>query len=434
MIPGEIVERRGHRCDRSTPAADRSPTLDRASTPATGRSRSARTTTSPRPTRPGVRPRRRPAGTRLDIPAGTAVRFEPGIERDVDAGAARRAPGRRRPARRVRRSRSTVSPTMLIDRHATPPSTARPPATASGWPTPTCSIEVDRGPARGPAAGDEAVFGGGKVIRESMGQAGRTRAEGAPDLVITGAVILDHWGVVKADIGIRDGRIVAHRQGRQPRHHGRRPPRPGDRPVAPRSSSGNGKILTAGAIDSPRPPHLPADPRRGARRRHHHDHRRRHRARPRARRRPRSPRRLAPGPDAGGARRLAGQRRAARQGQHRLRRGAVGAAARRAPSGFKLHEDWGTTPGRHRRLPAGRRRDRRAGRHPHRHPQRGRVRGVDAAPRSPAGRSTPTTPRAPAAATPRTSSRSPRTPTCCRPRPTRPGRTPSTPSTSTSTC
>ena len=61
----------------------------------------------------------------------------------------------------------------------------------------------------GPLAGDEAVFGGGKVIRESMGQAVATRAEGTPDLVITGAVVLDHWGVIKADVGVRDGRIVA---------------------------------------------------------------------------------------------------------------------------------------------------------------------------------------------------------------------------------
>ncbi len=45
------------------------------------------------------------------------------------------------------------------------------------------------------------MFGGGKVIRESMGQSGRTRAEGTPVLVITGALILDHCGVVKADIG-----------------------------------------------------------------------------------------------------------------------------------------------------------------------------------------------------------------------------------------
>src|SRR3546814_12321294 len=57
--------------------------------------------------------------------------------------------------------------------------------------------------------GDEAVFGGGKSIRESMAQSLATRADGTPDLVITGVVVLDHWGVLKADVGIRDGRLVA---------------------------------------------------------------------------------------------------------------------------------------------------------------------------------------------------------------------------------
>src|SRR6266851_2868275 len=70
-------------------------------------------------------------------------------------------------------------------------------------------IEVTEDRSRGAGSGDEVVFGGGKVIRESMGQSLTTRAEGAPDLVITGAVILDHWGIIKADIGILDGRIVA---------------------------------------------------------------------------------------------------------------------------------------------------------------------------------------------------------------------------------
>ena len=69
-------------------------------------------------------------------------------------------------------------------------------------------IEVTEDRCRGPQGGDEVVFGGGKVIRESMGQARATRAEGTPDLVITGALVLDHWGVVKADVGVRDGRIV----------------------------------------------------------------------------------------------------------------------------------------------------------------------------------------------------------------------------------
>ena len=57
--------------------------------------------------------------------------------------------------------------------------------------------------------GEEVKFGGGKVIRESMGQSRATRADGAPDTVITGVVVLDHWGIIKADLGIRDGRIVA---------------------------------------------------------------------------------------------------------------------------------------------------------------------------------------------------------------------------------
>ena len=57
--------------------------------------------------------------------------------------------------------------------------------------------------------GDEAKFGGGKTLRDGMGQAPDvTRADGALDLVLTNAIIIDHWGIVKADIGIRDGRIV----------------------------------------------------------------------------------------------------------------------------------------------------------------------------------------------------------------------------------
>ena len=56
-------------------------------------------------------------------------------------------------------------------------------------------------------AGEEAKFGGGKVIRDGMGQSARaTRADGVLDCVITNALIVDHWGIVKADIGLRDGR------------------------------------------------------------------------------------------------------------------------------------------------------------------------------------------------------------------------------------
>jgi len=110
-------------------------------------------------------------------------------------------------------------------------------------------IEVEEDRCGGPGkAGDEAVFGGGKVIRESMGQGGRTRAQGAADLVITGAVILDHWGVVKADVGVRDGRITAlGKAGNPDVMDGVHP----DLVIGPGTEilAGNGRILTAGAID-----------------------------------------------------------------------------------------------------------------------------------------------------------------------------------------
>jgi urease subunit alpha len=57
--------------------------------------------------------------------------------------------------------------------------------------------------------GEEVKFGGGKTIRDGMAQSQRTRAEGAVDTVLTNALIVDHWGIVKADIGLKDGRIVA---------------------------------------------------------------------------------------------------------------------------------------------------------------------------------------------------------------------------------
>ena len=110
-------------------------------------------------------------------------------------------------------------------------------------------VEVTEDRCGGPGrAGDEAVFGGGKVLRESMGQGRATRAEGAPDTVITGAVVLDHWGVVKADVGIRDGRIVAlGKAGNPDTMDGVHP----QLVVGPSTEiiAGNGRILTAGAID-----------------------------------------------------------------------------------------------------------------------------------------------------------------------------------------
>ena len=58
------------------------------------------------------------------------------------------------------------------------------------------------------AYGEEVKFGGGKTIRDGMAQSQRTRLEGAVDCVMTNALILDHWGIVKCDIGLKDGRIV----------------------------------------------------------------------------------------------------------------------------------------------------------------------------------------------------------------------------------
>ena len=96
--------------------------------------------------------------------------------------------------------------------------------------------------------GEEAVFGGGKSIRESMAQATTTRVEGALDTVVTNAVVLDHWGVVKADVGIRGGRIVAlGRAGNPDVADGVHPAMV----IGPSTDvvSGEGRILTAGAVD-----------------------------------------------------------------------------------------------------------------------------------------------------------------------------------------
>ena len=99
------------------------------------------------------------------------------------------------------------------------------------------------------AGGEEAVFGGGKSIRESMAQGSTTRADGAPDTVITNAIVLDHWGIVRADVGIRDGRIVAlGRAGNPDVADGVHPLLQ----IGPSTDviSGEGKILTAGGIDT----------------------------------------------------------------------------------------------------------------------------------------------------------------------------------------
>ena len=95
--------------------------------------------------------------------------------------------------------------------------------------------------------GEEVKFGGGKVIRDGMGQAQAGRDEGAVDTVITNALLIDHWGIVKADVGLKDGRI--HGIGKA----GNPDTQPGvDIVIGPATEAiaGEGKILTAGAFDA----------------------------------------------------------------------------------------------------------------------------------------------------------------------------------------
>lgn len=95
--------------------------------------------------------------------------------------------------------------------------------------------------------GEEARFGGGKTIRDGMGQSQLSRAQGAEDTVITNALIVDHWGIVKADVALRDGRIAAIGKAGNPDIQ------PGvDIIIGPGTEiiAAEGKILTAGGIDS----------------------------------------------------------------------------------------------------------------------------------------------------------------------------------------
>jgi urease subunit alpha len=95
--------------------------------------------------------------------------------------------------------------------------------------------------------GEEVKFGGGKTIRDGMAQSQRTRAEGAMDTVLTNALIIDHWGIVKADIGLKDGRIAAIGKAGNP------DTMPGvDIIIGPGTEiiSCEGNIVTAGGIDS----------------------------------------------------------------------------------------------------------------------------------------------------------------------------------------
>ncbi|MGH3670024.1 MAG: urease subunit beta, partial [Pseudonocardiaceae bacterium] len=193
-------------------------------------------------------------GMRLAVPAGTSVRFEPGIERVVRVvalGGARTVPGLRldgpEPGDARAAPLSEGQWTIERSRYAELYGPTEGDRVRLADTDLLLLITEDR--CRGPHGGDEAVFGGGKVIRESMGQSRASRADGAPDLVITGAVVLDHWGVVKADIGVRDGRIVGLGKAGNPDIMDGVHPQlvigQGTEVIA-----GNGMILTAGGVDS----------------------------------------------------------------------------------------------------------------------------------------------------------------------------------------
>ena len=95
--------------------------------------------------------------------------------------------------------------------------------------------------------GEEVKFGGGKVIRDGMGQSQITNRQGAVDTVITNALILDHWGIVKADVGLKDGKVFAIGKAGNPDIQ------PGVTIIVGPGTdviAGEGKILTAGGFDS----------------------------------------------------------------------------------------------------------------------------------------------------------------------------------------
>lgn len=205
-------------------------------------------------------------GYRLDIPSGTSVRFEPGVSREVALVAIRGA-------RRVPGLQIKDGDAARVDTHPATAGGVKPGDVSGARPGPGGPTTITReayaalyGPTTGDqirlgdtdlwieverdltAGGEEAVFGGGKSIRESMAQGLTTRAGGALDTVITNVVVLDHWGVVRADVGIRDGRIVAlGRSGNPDVADGVHP----DLHIGPGTDviAGEGKILTAGGID-----------------------------------------------------------------------------------------------------------------------------------------------------------------------------------------
>ena len=194
--------------------------------------------------------RKRTKGMRLDIAAGTAVRFEPGQSRTVrltpymggreSHGFQAKVSGKLGPIAKV--GPSNEGPTRISRSayvHMFGPTTGDKVRLADT----DLFIEVEKDHT---TYGEEVKFGGGKVIRDGMGQSQRTRAQGAVDTVITNALIVDHWGIVKADIGLKDGRIVGIGKAGNPDIQSKV-----DIIIGPGTEAiaGEGKIVTAGGID-----------------------------------------------------------------------------------------------------------------------------------------------------------------------------------------
>ena len=282
-------------------------------------------------------------GFRLAIPAGTSVRFEPGIEQTVALVALGGAPHRRRASAARSPGRSTTGASMELDRSRYAALYGPTTGDRIRLADTDLLIEVERGPLRS-AAATRRCSAAARSSASRWASATATRAEGTPDLVITGARD-------PRPLGHRQGRHRRarrphrrHRQGRQPRHHGRRPPGARDRPVH-RDPGRQRQDPHRRRRRQPRAPHLPAAPRRGARLGHHHHHRRRHR-----------PGRGHQGHH-GHARRRGTLRvmlqaldgwpstwRCSGKGNTVSDEATARAAASAGASGFKLHEDWGTTP------------------------------------------------------------------------------------------
>ena len=220
--------------------------------------------------------------------------------------------------------------------------------------------------------GDEVKFGGGKVLRDGMGQSPQAGADEAPDLLITNALIVDHWGIIKADIGIKDGNIAAIGKAGNPALMA------GVHPQLVVGAStevvaGEGMIVTPGGIDAHIhficPQQIPEAIASGittllgggtgpATRHQRHD------VHAGAVEHP---------PHAAGRRGVPDQPGLPGQGQ-RLAAAAAARADRGRGAGSEAARGLGLDPGRHRLLSRRGGGIRRAGGHPHRHAQRGRLR------------------------------------------------------------